>query len=347
MHAVVTGASGLLGRQLVRQLVAQGWSVKAMVRDTAGRKALEPLDLEFHACDLSRGKVDPGVFRGADVVIHTAAAVTDWAPWPYFLRNTIDAARGVCEALAAAGCRRLVHISTVGVYGRPRTTEPLREDQPYSSMGRWDYYTNSKIQAEEIVWGYQRQHRLDVTVVRPAMVYGPGARGLISRLIPLLRQRKLTLIGDPQTPLPLVNAHDVASATIRAANSKAAIGEAFNVVNPEKVTQFDFFNTIAALVEAAPVRHRVPYRLAYALGFASEIAARACKSERPPMLTRYRVSLFGHARIYSTDKIQSRLGWEPNIGFQEGIRQAVDGYLVHERGSRLDSTSSERRPTPR
>lgn len=333
MHAVVTGASGLLGRHLVRQLASQGWSVKAVVRDTSDRSTFESLDVEFHVCDLSHGKLDPDVFRGADVVIHAAAAVTDWAPWTYFVANTIDATRRVCDTMIGAGCRRLVHISTVGVYGRPRTTEPLREDRPHSSIGRWDYYTNSKIEAEKIVWSRQDEHLLDVSVVRPAMLYGRGDRGLIGRVVPLLRQRKIVLLGNPQTTLPLVNVQDVAEATIRAATSKAAIGEAFNVVNPEKVTQFDFFNTIAALVGAPPVQRRVPYRWAYAAGLASEIVAHARKSERPPMITRYRVSLFGHPRIYSTDKIQSQLGWEPKISFQEGIRQAVHSYLTHERGS--------------
>ena len=328
MHAVVTGASGLLGRHLVRELVSQGWLVKTVVRTTSDRSVLQARNVEFHVCDLSRDKLDPEIFRRVDVVIHAAAAVTDWAPWTYFVANTIDTTRRVCDAVTGAGCRRLVHISTVGVYGRPRTTEPLREDQPHSSIGRWDYYTNSKIQAEQIVWGYQRNHGLEVTVVRPAMVYGPGDRGLIGRLIPLLRQRKLMLMGDPQTAVPLVNVQDVAEATIRAAGSKAAISEAFNVVNSETITQHDFFNTIAALVGAPPVRRRVPYRWAYAAGLASEIVAHARKSERPPAITRYRVSLFGHPRSYSIDKIQRQLGWEPRISFREGIEQAVQSYLI-------------------
>jgi len=231
-------------------------------------------------------------------------------------------------------CRRLVHISTVGVYGRPRPAEPLREDRPYASIGRWDYYTNSKIQAEQIVWGHQHDRSLDVTVIRPAMLYGPSDRGLIGRVIPLCQQRKIALVGNPQTLLPLVNVQDVADAVVRAAMSSAAISEAFNVVNPELVTQIDFFNTIAALVGASPVRHRVPYRLAYAAGFAAEIIAHVRKSECPPMITRYRVSLFGHPRMYSTDKIQSKLGWEPKISFREGIQQAVRWYLVQEHGSR-------------
>jgi nucleoside-diphosphate-sugar epimerase len=334
MHAVITGAAGLLGRHLTSRLVAQGWSVTAVVRETSRRNLIELPSVKVHVCDLSRDELDAGVFRNADVMFHAAAAVTDWAPWSYFVANTIEATRRVCRGMIAGGCRRLVHISTVGVYGRPRPTEPLREDCPYASIGRWDYYTNSKIQAEQIVWGHQHDRSLDVTVIRPAMLYGPGDRGLIGRVIPLCQQRKLALVGNPQTLLPLVNVQDVVDALVRTAMSSSAIGEAFNVVNPEPVTQIDFFNTLAALVGASPVRRCVPYRLVYAAGLAAEIIAHVRKSERPPMITRYRVSLFGHPRIYSTDKIQSKLGWEPKISFREGIQQAVRWYLTQEHGSR-------------
>ena len=56
-----------------------------------------------------------------------AAAVTDWAPWPYFVANTIESTRCVCDAMIAAGCRRLIHVSAVGVYGRPRIDDAIAE----------------------------------------------------------------------------------------------------------------------------------------------------------------------------------------------------------------------------
>ncbi|MBM3859919.1 MAG: NAD-dependent epimerase/dehydratase family protein [Verrucomicrobia bacterium] len=321
MRAVITGATGLLGRHIATALHAQGYDITAIVRETSDRTFLNQLGVQFHAADLSRkGALVPEVFRNADVVFHCAAAVTDWAPWPYFVANTIDATCRVCDAMTVAGCRRLVHISTVGVYGRPHTTSQLREDQPYSSIGRWDYYTNSKIAAEQIV---RARHDLDVTILRPAMIYGPGTHGLVARVADYLRTGKAAIAGDPGVTLPLVHVEDVTRAALLAATTPAAIGEAFNIVNPEPVTQADFFNTIASLLGLSSATKRIPYRLAYTAGLLAEIVAHATRSAVPPLFSRYRVSLFGHQRRYAIEKAVVTLGWQPRIAFHDGIRQTV------------------------
>jgi nucleoside-diphosphate-sugar epimerase len=321
MRAVITGATGLLGRNIAGTLRQQGCDITAIVRETSDRSFLNKLGVQFHVADLSRdGFLVPEMFRSADVVFHCAAVVTDWAPWPHFVANTIDATRRVCDAMTAAGCRRLIHISSAGVYGRPRSSVPLREDQPYGSIGRWDYYTNSKIAAERIV---RAQQRLDVTILRPAMIYGPGSHGLVARVADYLRTGKAAIAGDPGVTLPLIHVEDVARATVFAATTREAVGEAFNLVNPEPVTQADFFNAIAALLGLPAVTKRIPYRLAYTAGFLAEIVAHTTHAAAPPVLSRYRVSLFGHQRLYAIEKAVATLHWQPQVAFQDGIRQTV------------------------
>jgi len=78
--------------------------------------------------DLGRDRLDPRVFENADAVFHTAAAVSDWAPWSYYVANTIRPTEVVCDAMVAAGCRRLVHFSSVGVYGCPPHDMVVSED---------------------------------------------------------------------------------------------------------------------------------------------------------------------------------------------------------------------------
>ena len=323
MHALLTGATGLLGRHLTAELLDRQWTVTAIVRKNSDRRPIQLPGVAFHVCDLAREPLDPAVVRTADVVFHAAAAVTDWAPWSDYVANTIEATRRVTAAMLAAGCRRLVHISTVGVYGRPRVIQPLTEDQPYSSIGRWDYYSNSKIAAERIVWEQQRHQRLTVTVFRPAMIYGPSAHGLIARVAGYLRRGHAALVGDPTVNLPLIHVRDVAAAVVLAANHPAAAGEAFNLVNPEPVTQSDFFNTVAMLTDTPPVVKQIPYRVAYAAGFLAEISAHLTRSTTPPCISRYRVSLFGHPRDYAISKAQTVLHWQPQIAFNDGIRQTI------------------------
>ena len=323
MHALLTGATGLLGRHLTVELLDRQWTVTAIVRKNSDRRPIQLPGVDFHVCDLAREALDPAVVRPADVVFHAAAAVTDWAPWSYYIANTIEATRHVVDAMRTADCRRLIHVSTVGVYGRPRATQPLTEDQPYSSIGRWDYYSNSKIAAERIVWEQQRHQRLIVTVFRPAMIYGPSAHGLIARVAGFLRHGHASLVGDPTVMLPLIHVRDVAAACVLAATNPAAVGEAFNLVNPEPVTQSDFFNSLATLTGPPLVVKQIPYRLAYAAGFLAEISAHLTRSTTPPRISRYRVSLFGHARHYDISKARTVLHWQPQIAFHDGIRQTI------------------------
>jgi 2-alkyl-3-oxoalkanoate reductase len=331
MRAIVTGATGLLGRHIVRELRRRSWSVTAIVRAGSNCQPLEHLNVDFEVCDLGRDRLDPRVLQGANVVFHAAAAVSEWAPWSHFVANTIRPVETVCDAMAAAGCRRLVHVSTVGVYGRPPHDMVVSEDfEPAVNKSR-NFYRRAKIESERIVWRRHAEKQLDVTVIRPAMVYGPGDQAMLSRIIGLLRQRKILFLGDPQVTLPLVHVHDVARATVLAAHSERSTGQAYNVVNPEKVTQEEFFNTIAALAGAPCVRRRLPYPVAYSAALAVESLARFCRFKQPPPFTRYRVFLFGYQRRYSIEKIRSSIGWEPRISFRPGIHAAARWHMAHER----------------
>src|SRR5262245_46528249 len=100
MRAIVTGATGLLGRTITSQLIQGGRSVTALVRDASNRSVLVGAGVTFHVCD-SSNTIGPEVLRGADAVFHTAAAVSDWGPWSYFQANTIEATRSLCAAMKA------------------------------------------------------------------------------------------------------------------------------------------------------------------------------------------------------------------------------------------------------
>jgi len=326
-RAIITGAGGLLGRHLTSHLTHQGWVVTALMRPGTDPAALEKLGANSLACDLSTDEPPTEAVRAANVVFHTAAAVSDWAPWSYFEANTVRATQNICAAAAGARCPRFVHISTVGVYGVPPRNGTSAEDSPLRSHGRWDYYRRSKIMAEQIVWSFHQNKQLAATVIRPAMMYGPGDRALLGRILPLLRAGKIVFVGEPTTCLPLVHVRDVASAAVLAATNSEGSGQAFNVVNPERVTQKEFLDTIASLIGATPVSKRVPYRLAYAAGFVSEVVAHLLRASSAPRLTRYRVMLIGHPRCYSTDRIRARLGWRALVNFNDGIREAVQWHL--------------------
>src|SRR5262249_9031588 len=180
------GAAGPLVRHIGEQLVARGERVRALVRPCTDSAFVRSLGVEFVEGDLADVASLKRAVAGADVVYHCAAQVGDWAPWRLFQRNVIDATRNLIDACAQEKVGRLLHVSSIMVYGHPRqgAGELFTENEPLGQgLWLWEHYARAKIAAEELV----RSHPGDWTIVRPSWFYGPRDRRSLPRLLKGLR----------------------------------------------------------------------------------------------------------------------------------------------------------------
>src|SRR3954471_19799366 len=181
---VVTGATGFLGSHIAEQLAARGERVRALVRPTSDTAFLRQLGAELAPGDLA----DPASLRraveGADVVYHCAARVGDWGPWRAFQEQVIEATANLLDACRAAHVGRVLHVSSIIVYGHPQLREgQFTEDEPLGqNLWLWDYYCRAKIRAEELCRAYSGA----LTIVRPSWIYGPRDRTSLPRLLKAL-----------------------------------------------------------------------------------------------------------------------------------------------------------------
>lgn len=324
---LVTGATGLLGSHIVEQLRRRQMPVRALVRPGADRSWLASQGVEFAAGDVTEPATLPAACAGVDVVYHSAAKVGDWGPWEEFQRVTIDGTRNVLEAAIAAGVRRFVHISSISAYGY--YTDPIVVDETFElgyRLYRWAYYSKSKVAAEQIVWAAHRAGRIEVTVIRPAWIYGPRDRTTIARLYSMVRAGRAKILGRGDNRLNVVYAGNVAEAAIAAAGRPEASGEAFNCSNDGEITQQAYFDLLARAIGAPPVRRHVPYRLAYAAGFVLECLGHLLRQTRPPFVTRYAVWLMGRRSYFSAEKARRLLGWQPTVTYEAGVPATVRWY---------------------
>ncbi len=327
---VVTGATGLLGSHIAEQLVARGEQVRALVRPSSNVEFLQQLGVELAAGDLR----DAGSIRrcvaGADIVYHCAAKVGDWGPWRLYQAEVIDNTRNLLEACRSAGVGRVLHVSSITVYGHPHVRADLfTEDEPLGQdLWLWDHYCRAKIQAEELARGYGP----DVTMVRPGWMYGPRDRNTLPRVLTAIRAGRVSLIGSGDNLLNIIHAADVAEGVILAANHSAARGQAYNLSSEGELTQRQLLDTLSDLLGVPRITRRIPYRLAFWVGFASEVVGHLIRIRRPPYITRYAVSLIGRPTRFSTAKARTQLGWKPRIAIQEGLRQTLDWYRARDHG---------------
>jgi nucleoside-diphosphate-sugar epimerase len=318
---VVTGATGLLGSHVAEQLVARGERVRALVRPDSDTTFLRGLGVELVAGDLNRKEGLAEAVDGADVVYHCAARVGDWGPWEVFRRAVVDATANLLEACRRAAVGRVLHVSSIIVYGHPsiRAGE-LTEDEPLGQNPRvWDYYCRAKVRAEELC----RQYPGPLTVVRPSWLYGPRDRTTLPRFLKAFEAGRVVLLGRGDNLLNIVYAGDVAEGAIRAADHPGAVGQAYNLSSEGEVTQREFLDLLADRLGKPRARWHFPYRVALAGGLLAEAVGRAVGMRRPPHWTRYAATLMGRSTRFSVAKARTQLGWRPRVGVREGLERAL------------------------
>lgn len=324
---LVTGATGLLGSHVVEQLRRRNRPVRVLVRPGADLGWLAGQDVEIAHGDLTdRASIDAAV-RGATCVYHAAARVGDWGPWSDFQRVTIDGSRFLFDAIEAAAVPRLIHISSISVYGHVNGEgRVFDESAPLGQhVHRWSYYTRAKVEVEHMLW--QRRDRIAFTVIRPSWLYGPRDRATVARMVSLVRCGRAKILGDGNNKLNMVYAGNVAEACILAADNRKAVHEAYNVSNDGPITQNRYYEMLAQAVGAPPVTRRVRYRVAYSAAFTLEVIGHVLALSKPPMITRYAVWLMGRRSYFSAEKARRELGWSSTVRYEEGIPLTVRWYV--------------------
>jgi nucleoside-diphosphate-sugar epimerase len=330
--ALVTGATGLLGHHVVERLRRDGWTVRAFVRDAARAGALSRAGVELATGDTLEPSGFARAARGCHVVFHTAAAVTPSGGWEAFRRPNVEGTRNAIAAAAGAKAR-LVHVSSVAVYGgtgRYRDDgAKTDEDAPLGPLSDGAFYARSKRESDALVMEAHATGRLWATAVRPSVIYGTYDRQFVPRLARLLQRGFVPLVGGGRSTLAVVHAANVADGMVRAAVTDAAGGRAYNLANDFDVTVEQFFRLGSAGLGVRMHRIPVPRTLARAgLGVFQVVA---------PLLFGSRYNAVGKASLdfisrdnpFSSERARRELGWSPPVRHEEGVPEAFRWWKLH------------------
>ncbi len=325
MKVLVTGATGFLGGHLVERLVSRGDEVRALVRRNSDTSFLKTLNVEIVQGDVTQpGTLGPAL-QGVEAVYHTAAKVSDWAPWREFERTTIQGTSNVLKAAAAAGVSRFLHVSTDAVYALSALRGRITEDSPLERrFGFLDYYRRSKAAAERIARRYQRSGVMGVTILRPGLLLGERDRTIYPGAVEFLESSTAAYLGDGNNRLPYVYVGDVAEACILGVTQPQGAGRIYNVASDEPVTQRDLFDAVAAAAGLKPPRRSVPVRAAYLAAFVLEMWCLIEGRRRRPSMTRYGINLIALNYDEDCSRLRRELGWKPTVSLQEAVQRTAD-----------------------
>ncbi len=323
---LVTGATGLLGSHIVEKLLEAGEPVRVLVRPTSDTRLLDGWGVDKAIGDITDPDSLPAAMQGVATVYHAAAKVGDWGPWKHFVAISIDGTRNMLTAARDAGVKRFHHVSSISAHGHPDGERMvIDETAPLGvNLHKWSYYSHAKVNAERLAWTAHEAGEVPVTVVRPSWLYGPRDRASMPRLIQAIRAGKAKLIGDGTNRFNLTHAGNEAEGCILAATSEKAIGEAYNLSSDGKITQGEYMNKIAQRIGAKPVTKKIPYKVAKSVAFCMELFGHMFGRKTPPLITRYSVWLLGRKCFFTPAKARRELGWKATVGYDEGIRIAVE-----------------------
>lgn len=313
MIVAVTGAAGGLGRALVRVLVGSGHQVRAAVRAPAQAELVSALGAEPVEVDVTRPETLPRLVEGAEVVHHLAA----WMGRPPGLAEAVNVGgtRAVARACAAAGVRRLVHASSVAVYG-PVTDGVVTEETPLRAVG--DPYGDSKLASEAAAREALAGAATELVVLRPTMVYGPASGSWTLAPVRAIRSGLPVVLGDGSGLLDAVYVDDVAAAFAAAGEAPGVGGRAYNVCG-EPVTVRELLGAYARML-GAPLRS-VPVPLARAgAALAGRVTALLPGVDRfaPETL----LTLLSRARFDGAAAARD-LGYRPRVPLHEGLARTA------------------------
>ncbi len=325
---LVTGATGFIGRHLCERLLADGWTVKAVVRDPA--KWLDkPVGLsEIIPLDLATSGLSPDHLAGVEVVFHCAANVNTWDTQDAYHAINVAALRPLLEAMAAqTPPPRLVHLSSVDVYGFPLT--PCDETAPIGDTGFG--YGDSKAAGERVV--RQEGERLGIayTILRPGNVIGPGSQ-FIARMGAELRGGLMLLVDGGSANGGFVAVDTLVGYMVWAARAHIATGQVYNVRDHYDVTWREFVYALRDGITGRGWVVSLPFGVAEAVAMLLTLVWRFAWPGREPLLHRLLIRLFGRTCGHSAEKIRRHSGIAGERHFATVMAAAVAWFNRRARG---------------
>ncbi|SKA29102.1 dihydroflavonol-4-reductase [Chitinophaga eiseniae] len=326
--ALVSGANGHLGNNLVRLLLQKGIPVRASVRNIKNKDCFKDLDCEVVQADITDKASFKAALQAVDTFYAVGAAFKLWAkdPKKEIYDVNIQGTRNTIEAAAAAGVKRIVYVSSIAALNY--THLPTKESNGYNPDRR-DMYYNSKNDGEKLAFQLAEEHGIELVAVMPGAMIGGEAFAPLNvsyNVLKLILNKQIPV--DTNITLNWVDVKDVAEGCYLAAQ-KGRPGQRYILANEKCMTITDttklaqeFYPELKLKIPGA-----VPKFMLYAIAGVMEISARI--SGKPPVLTTKDIAMFsGLQQDFDISRSRNELGFNPKNNRQV-VKEALAYLMTH------------------
>ena len=314
--AFVTGGSGFVGGALIRRLVRDGWTVRALARSAAAEVAVREAGAEPARGELNDGAALADGARGAEVVFHAAAKLGETGQREEFHRVNVTGTQELIGACRRAGVARLVHVGTEAALlkGQPLVAADERTPLAFDSPAP---YAATKAEAEAAVIGANGDG-LATVVVRPRFVWGAGDTTLLPVLTEMARTGKLRWIGGGRHLTSTTHVENAVEGLVLAAE-RGRPGNAYFVTDGSPVVFREFVTALIATQGVQAPDGELPAPVARALAAAGETAWRLLPLPGQPPLSRFALWASSLECTLDDGKARDHLGYVPVVTREHGL----------------------------
>lgn len=321
MKVFVTGGTGFIGGEVVRQLRDRGDEVVALVRTPQKGAKLTRLGCELVAGDLGDGGALRNGMRGCDAVIHAAAMYEVGIPAkqrPAMWDANVAGTERVMKAALEEKVPRVLYVSTVGIFGN---THGRVVDESYENPETdfTSYYEETKLEAHKVVDRMVVEQGLPAVIVQPGGVYGPGDTSQVADLLEQFFAGKLPLLPFPELGICMTHVEDIAGGILLGLD-EAAPGETYVISGPA-TTMREAIETVARISGRKAPKRNLPTGLMKVMVPFGPVVGKMMG--QPPNL-RELISSGDNVTFWASyEKAQKELGYSPR-GMEEGLRQMLE-----------------------
>ena len=314
---LVTGASGFVGRELCKELSRRGESVVAIVRESTGVEVLSTQEVRI--ADLAENRDWSSVFEGVGVVVHLAARVHMMGEKASqnlddYRALNVDGTERLARAAAAQGVRRFIFLSSIKVNGE--STQPGRPYTPDDVPGPVDAYGISKLEAEKALRKLAKETGMEVVIIRPVLVYGPGVKANFRTMMRAMNRGIPLPLGSIDNRRSLVALENLVDLIATCKDHSNAAGQIFLVSDGHDLSTTELLRRTSLALGRSP---RLFPMSNWFLRMAARIIGKTDFVER----------LCGSLQVDIT-KTRTLLNWDPPVKLDVALEKAADSFLATE-----------------
>jgi len=316
MKAIVTGATGFLGKHLCNELSHQGWKVIALGRNREIGTRLSNSNVSFKYIDLEDNAGLSRVFEHADIIFHCAAFSSAWGNKNKFYSNNVTVTKNILLCAEKYKINKIIHISSTSVYFD--FTDRLNISETDSVSERFvNAYAETKYLSEKVLLD-DANTNIEKVIIRPRGIIGEGDNAIMPRILRVAEKGTFPLFNNGNTLLDITYVKNVVDAMLLCGTTNNIDGEVFNISNDEPRKIASILDAVFRELDLNVKLKHAPYSLFLGIANILEGWAKITKGNEP-ILTKYGVGLLGNSQTLNINKAKNILSYKPSYTLDEGI----------------------------